>query len=114
MELDEIKLAWQALDLRMAKSFALDLETYKERKLASARSGLGWVKLGLLLQMLLGIAMIVIFASFWVAHRHVLHFVVSGMLLQAYGMLLVVCSAREMHMIRDIDYAAPVLTIQRK
>jgi hypothetical protein len=114
MELDEMKLAWQSLDRHMARRYALDLEQYKERKLASARFRLLPVKIGLVLQMLLGVATIVVFTSFWVAHLGSLHLVVSGMLVQAYGLLLVVCGAWEMQMIVGIDYAAPVLAIQRR
>ncbi len=114
MELDEMKLAWQSLDRHMARRYALDLERYRERKLASARLRLLPVKIGLALQMLLGVAIIVVFTSFWTANLGSPHLVVSGMLLQAYGLLLVVSGAWEMQMLHGIDYAAPVLAIQRR
>ena len=114
MELDDMKLAWQSLDRHMARRYALDLERYKERKLASARFRLLPVKIGLALQMLMGVACIVVFTSFWAAHLGSLHLVVSGVLAQAYGLLLVVSAAREMQMLVGIDYAAPVLAIQRR
>jgi hypothetical protein len=48
------------------------------------------------------------------AHRQSIPLVISGLLLQAYGVLLVVSGACELHMIRHIDYAGPVLEIQRR
>jgi len=113
MELDEMKLAWQSLDQRMARRYALDLEQYRERKLGSARFRLLAVKIGLLARMVFGVAAVVAGASFWAAHPGSLHLVVSGVLLQAYGLLLVASAAWEMQLLVDIDYAAPVVAIQR-
>ena len=114
MELDEMKLAWQSLDRRMARREALDLENYKERKIATARSRLRPLVVGQVMQLLLGIAMVMLSASFWVAHRHTPHLLVSGLLVQAWGLMHLVCAARELHQIISIDYAEPVLAIQRK
>jgi hypothetical protein len=113
MELDDMKQAWQSLDRQMARRYALDLEQYRERKLGSARFRLLPVKIGLVLQIVFGVAIVVASASFWAAHLGSLHLVVSGGLLQAYGVLLVGSAAWEMQMLVDIDYAAPVLAIQR-
>lgn len=114
MDLDDMKQAWQSLDRQMARRYALDLEQYRERKIGSARFRLLPVKLGLVSRMVLGAAIIATSAWFWAAHLGSLHLIVSGVLLQAYGLLLVISAAREMQMLVDIDYAAPVLAIQRR
>ncbi|MCE9657363.1 MAG: hypothetical protein K8R60_02310 [Burkholderiales bacterium] len=114
MEIDDMKQAWQSLDRQMARRYALDLEQYKERKLGSARLRLLPVKLGLVARMVVGVAIIAASASFWTAHMGSPHLIVSGLLLQAYGLLLVGSAAWEMQMLADIDYAAPVLAIQRR
>jgi hypothetical protein len=114
MELDEMKLAWQSLEQQMERHYALDLEDYRERKLTRARRYLLPVKLGLVLRIVLGIALIVFSASFWAAHIGSLHLVVSGVLLQGYGLLLVLSAAWEMQLLVGVDYAAPVLAIQRR
>src|SRR5450432_1092621 len=114
MELDDIKQAWQSLDRQLARRYALDLEQYRERKLGSVRFRLLPVKLGLVARMVLGVAIIAASTSFWIAHLGSPHLIVSGVLLQAYGLLLVGSAAWEMQMLVGIDYAAPVLTIQRR
>jgi hypothetical protein len=114
MELDDMKQAWQSLDRQMARRYALDLEQYRERKLGSVRFRLLPVKLGLVARMVLGVAIIAASTSFWIAHLGSPHLIVSGVLLQAYGLLLVGSAAWEMQMLVGIDYAAPVLTIQRR
>ncbi len=113
MELDEMKLAWQSIDRHMARRDALDLERYRDRKLVSARVWLLPTQAGLAVQIVAGVATIVASAMFWVAHLGAPHLVVCGVLLQAYGVLLAGTAAREMQMLAGIDYAAPVLAIQR-
>ncbi len=114
MELDEMKLAWQSLDRQMERRYALDFEHYRERKLTSARRHLLPVKIALIARMLLGVAIIAIAASFWGAHIGSTHLVVSGVLLQVYGLLMVISAAWEMQLLGDVDYAAPVLAIQSR
>jgi len=65
-------------------------------------------------QLLAGLAMAVLAASFWVQHRATPHLLVSGLLLHAYAVMWIVCAARELHLLHRIDPAAPVLAIQRR
>ncbi len=114
MELDDLKQAWQSLDRRLEQRYALDLHRYRERKLGSARFRLLPVKAGLLLRMVCGVALVAASASFWWAHRGSPHLVASGLLLHAYGLLLIGSAAWEMQLLSELDYAAPVLDIQRR
>jgi hypothetical protein len=56
----------------------------------------------------------VLFAPFWVEHRHTLHLFVTGIMLHAYALMLILMAARNMHLVKSIDYATPVLAIQRQ
>ncbi len=114
MELDDLKSAWQSIDRRLAEQNALALHVFKENKLAQARSLLRPLQWGQVLQLLTGLGMIIWFAPFWVEHRHVPHLLISGLLLHVYGLLFVIFAARELFLIGTIDYAAPVLTIQKQ
>ncbi len=114
MELDDLKLAWQTIDRRLEQSNALNLQLFKERKLEKARSGLRPLVLGQTIQLAAGILLMMVSAPFWIRHLGTLHLVVPGLLLHAYALLLVVLAARDLHMIGRIDYAAPVLDIQRQ
>jgi len=114
MELDDLKLAWQSLDRQMDRRYALDLALFKERRVDRVRARLRPLHIGQWVQLLAGIVMTLLFASFWVQHRATPHLLVSGLLLHAYAVLWIVCAARELHLLHGIDHAAPVLAIQRR
>lgn len=118
MELDDLKQAWQALDRRLEREaerrHAFDFAQYRDRKVASARRWMLPVKLGLALRMVCGVALVVAAATYASARLGLPHLVASGLLLQAYGLLLVGSAAWEMQLATEIDYAEPVLAIQRR
>lgn len=114
MELDDLKLAWQSLDRRLAEQHALNLHMFKDTKLAQVKSKLRPLVFGQVLQLLAGVAMIVLFPPFWVEHFRTPHFLISGVLLRAYGIMFCILAGRELHLIWHIDYAAPVLVIQKQ
>ena len=118
MELDDMKQAWQALDRRisqqMDRRYALDFARFRERHVASARRRLVPLQLGLGLRMVAGVALIVAAAAFWSAHLGTPHLLASGLMLQAYGLLLVGSAAWEMQLVADVDYSQPVVAIQRR
>ena len=114
MELDDLKLAWQSLDRRLAEQHALNLHVFKETKLAQAKSKLRPLMIGQVLQLLAGVAICLLFAPFWIEHIGTPHFLISGVLLHAYGIMFIALAVRELILIGQIDYAAPVLVIQKQ
>lgn len=114
MELDDFKAAWQSLDRRLAEQNALALHVFKDNKLAQAKSLLRPLVWGQVAQLLAGIAMVMLFAPFWVKYMRAPHLLIAGLSLQAYALMFIVFAARELHLIGSIDYAAPVLTIQKQ
>jgi hypothetical protein len=114
MELDDLKTTWQALDRKLEQQRTLSLEVIRDGKLAAARRGLRPLWLGQLVQIVAGVCLMLLFAPIWIARIGTLHLMVPALLLHAYGLLLVVFAVRTLHLIGCIDYAAPVLRIQRQ
>jgi hypothetical protein len=114
MELDELKLAWQALDRRLDWQQTLTLHFLNERRLDRLAGGLRPLFWGQIVQIVAGVLLMVWAASFWVVHRDVTSLLVSGLLLHAYGLMFVVFAARTLCRICAIDFGAPVLDIQKR
>jgi hypothetical protein len=114
MELDEMKLAWQALGQQLEKQQVLSVQLFRDSRLDRMRRGLWPLVWGQLLQLAIGVLFAVAAAVFWVGHRDVVHLVVCGLLVHAYGVLLIVFAARVLWLVQRIDHAAPVVAIQRQ
>lgn len=114
MELDELKHAWKTLDRRLEQQNALGLQLLRDGRIERARRGLRPLVWGQAIQMLIGAAGMSLFAPFWVEHRHELPLLLAGLTMHAYCLGLVVFGAVMQSQIARIDYAAPVLAIQRQ
>ncbi|MEZ5464197.1 MAG: serine/threonine protein kinase [Lysobacteraceae bacterium] len=114
MELDELKQAWQQLDRRLARSDALQLAAYRERRFASARRRLLSLRLGQALQILFGVLVVLLSVASWRANLGQPLLFASGILMHAYGVLCILVGGLVQQRISDIDYSAPVLAIQKQ
>lgn len=113
-ELDDLKLAWQQVNQRLERQNALTLHQLRENKLAHFRSGLRPLVLGQLLQLILGAVIAGWSAQFWIKHMHPTLLLVSGLYLHAYGLMFIAFAVRDLILLRQIDYGAPVLAIQKQ
>lgn len=114
MELDEMKQAWQALDRRLAKQQAIDLELYRDRRMDRLRQRLRPLAWWTMAQIPLGIALMLWGIRFWSTHLGDARWMACGIVMQLFGLLSVVFPGRTLAMVLRIDYAAPVLEIQRR
>jgi hypothetical protein len=114
MELDDLKSAWQTLDRRLDAQAALNLHIFKDGKLDKARRGLRPLVWGQAFQMLCGVALILISVSFWSSHLDIAHLLLAGLLVHVYGVLMIIFGGVTLSLIDRIDYAAPVLAIQKQ
>ena len=114
MELDDLKSAWQSLERKLDRQHALELHHFRTGRLASARTGLRPLVAGQCVQLGAGIALMAIFAPYWVQHWGEWHLVVYGLSLHLYGLMLAMFAGRDLVHIARIDYAAPVLEIQKR
>jgi hypothetical protein len=114
MELDQLKHAWKTLDHRLEQQNALGLQLLREGRLERAQRGLRPLVWGQAIQMLIGAIGMSWFAPFWVEHRHEPSLLLAGLTMHAYCLGLVVFGAVMQSQIARVDYAAPVLAIQRQ
>ena len=113
-ELDDLKIAWRELNRQVERQNALTLRHIKENKLGRFRSGLRPLVFGQSLQLIVGAVLAIVSANFWVGHLNQLHLLLSGLFLQAYGILFIAFAVRDVTLIRRIDYSAPIVVIQKQ
>lgn len=114
MDLDELKTAWRSLERELAAHNAFERRAAQRAGARTAVRALRPLFVGQLVQLVVALALLPVFASFWVAHRDVPSLLVSGIAMQAYVTALMGLAIRELHMIRSIDCGEPVLAIQRR
>jgi hypothetical protein len=114
MELDDLKLAWQSLDRRLEVQNTLAWQQLKDTKMAKARAGLRPLFWGQVAQVLAGILVILLSVEVWTRDGQVAHLLVAALITHVYGVLMIIFAGRTMWLIRGIDYAAPVVTIQQQ
>ena len=113
-DLDDLKIAWKELNRQVQRQNALTLRHIKENKLGRFRSGLRPLVFGQTLQLIVGAVLTIVSANFWVGHLNQLHLLLSGLFLQAYGILFIAFAVRDLMLIRQIDYSAPIVVIQKQ
>ncbi len=114
MELDEMKLAWQSLDHRLEQQHALNVQIFRDTRLDKMRRGLRPLVWGQALQMIIGVLGLLVLAPIWIAHRHDPAVLIAGVVVHVYCIGLIVFGAVIQANVARLDYAAPVLAIQRQ
>ena len=114
MELDELKIAWQSLDRRIDQQNRLAWADLRERKLEKARVGLRPLYWGQVLQSVLGIPVVLLGVATWSRNLDVTSLLIAGLMVHAYGVLMIALGGRTLWLINRIDYAAPVVAIQKQ
>ncbi len=112
--LDDLKLGWQQLSEKLERQNVLTFHQLRAGKLATFRSGLRPLVAGQILQLILGAVIAGWSANYWISHLHSVVLVICGVYLHAYGLMFIAFAARDLVLIRRIDYAAPVLAIQKQ
>lgn len=112
MELDDLKPALQAIDQRTALALHARLATLGLAEKATSR--LRQLKFWLVVQMLAGIVLTFAFASYWMQRLDHPALLASGIALHVYSVLMIAFGAAELAMVRGVDYADPVVAIQKR
>jgi hypothetical protein len=113
MELDELKSAWQALDRKLELENMLRLDDLRERKLGKVNGSLRPLFWGQIAQILFGIPFIALAALLWMTGPESASVIAAGVVLHAYGVITIITASVVLGQIAKIDYAAPVLRIQK-
>lgn len=114
MEPDELKTAWQALGQQLERHQHIQWQLLKDSKLDRVRRGLRPLYWGQALQMLLGIGLVVLGIACWSRNVQVPGLFANGILVHAFGVVTLAMAGITMGLISRIDYAAPVLRIQKQ
>ncbi len=114
MELDDMKAAWQTLDRRLEQQHALNLQLFRDSRADKARTGLRPLFWGQVAQIIFGVLMILLGVSVWSSQRENIGLFVSGIIVHVYGVLAIMLAGITLGMIQRLDYAAPVVTIQKQ
>ncbi|MGI8438330.1 MAG: hypothetical protein ACR2NX_15760 [Chthoniobacterales bacterium] len=113
-ELDDLKSTWHNLNRNLERQHALALHQFRETKLTRFRSGFRPLVAGQIIQIISGAFFAVFGGSFWVDHIGVPHLMFYGISLHAYGLMSIIFAARDLYLINNLDYAAPVLALQKQ
>lgn len=114
MELDDLKVAWRELDRRLDASLALNRRTLTELRLDKARSALRPLTGVLVYELLSGIVAALLCGSFLADHIDDAKFAVPAAALLVVAAFTIAAAVRQLALIGRIDYAAPVVAIQRE
>src|SRR5690242_7279186 len=109
-----MKLAWQTLGRQLERQNALNLQLLRQGRADRLRRHLRPLVRGQSRQIVLGIVLMLWGISFWSTHTEVWQAMACGIVMQAFGTLALIFPARLLSMQQGIDYAAPVLEIQRR
>ena len=112
MNPEEIKAAWEILDRRLAAQNRLSLQSLKDNRIDRAKSALWPLVIGLWAQVLFGVALVVPFTIFWIRHMETPHLAIAGMMVHAYGLMMIIDAGGQLAMIRGIDHGKPVVENQ--
>jgi len=114
MELDEMKLAWHTLGRQLERQNELSEQLFRQgggdRLRRHLRPLVWWQSL----QIALGIALMLWGISFWSTHPGIWQAIACGVIMQLIGTLTFAFPIRLLLMQQGIDYAAPVVEIQRR
>ncbi len=113
-ELDDLKSAWQTLSRTLERQNALALAQFRENKRPRFRSGFRPLVIGQIFQIIAGALLVLWGANFWGLHLGIAHLMTYGVSLHAYGVMMIIFAGRDLHLIKQMDYAAPVLTLQKQ
>lgn len=114
MELDELKSAWQILDHRLETSNRLQLQAFRERKLDQLKRRLRPLFWGQVAQIVLGALVLLSAVGFWTNHHQDVSMLLSGIVLHAYGVVMIMTAGITLGRMRAIDHSSPVMALQKQ
>jgi hypothetical protein len=107
MDDDALKAAWQDLSGRIEESL-------REAKLDRMRRSLWPLVIGQVLQIVLGVALIVLGVACWQGNVHTASYFVAGLVVHAFGIATTALAGITIGLVMRIDHAAPVVKIQHQ
>jgi hypothetical protein len=113
VDFNDLKLAWQILDRRVERQHTLALLAFKDRQTGKAKASLRPLVWGQVVQIAIGVVLMLAALKVWRTESAV-HLRAAGLILHAYAVLLIVLGVRTIELAGRLDYAAPVVAIQKR
>lgn len=114
MELDDMKIAWRELDRRMDVGIALDRRIWRELKLDKTRSALRRLAGGPVVECVIDALAVLLLGVLLFEHIREARYAVAILALHVAAIAKLSATVRQLILITGIDYAAPVVEIQRQ
>ena len=114
MELDDLKPAWQRLEQELEAQKRITARLLAERTSSRLEAALKPLLTWQTFQIFAGIVLATLGAQVWLAHRDETLLFVSGLVVHAYAIALIIGGARIVQLLLEVDYAAPVVTLQKR
>jgi hypothetical protein len=114
MELDELKVRWQEQDRKLDECLRLNQRLLRESILSKADTSLRRLSRVLWFELLVNVAGMAILGAFVSDHWREPRYLLPAVLLQVGLAALIAGSARQLAVIMRLDYAAPIVAIQRQ
>ncbi len=114
MNPDDFKTAWQALDRKLQLDNELRLHELRGKTADKVRGKLRPLFWGQIAQIVFGAVFVLLAALLWASRPEPASAIFAGVLVHAYGVLSIICAGVVLGQISKIDYAQPVLDIQRQ
>lgn len=114
IDFDDLGWAWHELGEQLERNEALQLQLLRETRLAGARRGLRGLYVGQSLQIVLGVLLVLLGVACWSRNPEIPGLLAAGILVHGYGVAHVALGALTIGLAATIDYAAPVLDIQKR
>jgi hypothetical protein len=112
MDIDELRSTWQAFGRALERQNTLALRDFRERRLERTRSSLRPLVVGQIVQIVLGVLSVALGAHAWSRHVTGGALLPSGIVIHAYGVVMIIAAGVTLSRAARIDYAAPVVDIQ--
>jgi hypothetical protein len=114
MELDELKTRWQVQDKKLDECIRLNQRVLRESILNKAETALKRLSRLLWFELLLNVAGAIAVGSFIGDHLLEPRFLVPALAIQLGFIALIIGAGRQLAAIARVDYAAPIVTIQKR
>jgi hypothetical protein len=112
MELSEFKATWQMLDKALERGNRLSEQILRQQRQDAMEKSLRPLKLNQSLQILFGVLFIFLAALLWATKPTAIAVIVSGVVVQAYGIGCILTAGLVFSSLHGIDYAGPVVSAQ--
>jgi hypothetical protein len=114
MELDALKEKWAEHDRKLDLSIRLNRQALSETKLNRARSAMQRLAASLGVEAAIQLGVVVLLGSFIGDHIRTLRFALTGAVLDAFAIAILIALIQQIVLALRIDYGQPIVAIQRQ